>query len=372
MLAHRRFVVLAASIAVVLSGCGGGDDDTMPDATQMSDSDSSSSSDSTSLSEIISSSDSIRQTTVGQEAVARAAGNTPLAGSVTQSSDGGADNVTDDSVGVTVGVADGQLTYVVSYNGTEVASTAVGTEAADVQEARDRTEGTLLFERLPGQRGFRGIEFYRSLGAAEAESLGLPGAGDIWVDVYTDYEGSNDTDYLAGGIWVYAPDDTSSLEDYEYGAFVDGNDPFTQGNLAGLTGTATYSGPATGVYADVPENTNYFFEASATLTADFGDGSQLGTIEGSIHDARIDGLRVPTDPSLNLNSADIGSADSGFFTGTTSMSFDGDTYTGQWGGQFYGNGASSTDAPGSVAGTFGAATADENKSVLGVFGAYRQ
>ena len=74
-------------------------------------------------------------------------------------------------------------------------------------------------------------------------------AGDLWV-VYTDYEGENDTDYLAGGIWVFAPDTATSLADYEFGAFVDGNDPFTSANVMPLTGTATYEGDATGVYSD--------------------------------------------------------------------------------------------------------------------------
>ena len=254
----------------------------------------------------------------------------------------------------------------------EVVSTADGTDAANVEDILDRPKGTLLYERLPREDGFSGIEFYRSLGSVEAANLGLPGPGDIWVDVYTDYEGEDDTDYLAGGIWVYAPDDASSLEDYEYGAFVDGNDPFEQGNLAGLTGSATFEGGATGVYADVDEGRNYFFDAYATLTAEFGTNGQLGTIGGSIHDAYLDDEPIPGNPQLNLNRTNIGSSGSGFFKGDTGMTHDGSTFTGKWGGQFYGNGTAITDPPGSVAGTFGAATADGNESLLGVFGAYRE
>ena len=94
---------------------------------------------------------------------------------------------------------------------------------------------------------------------------------------------AEDTDYLAAGIWVYAPDNASSLDDYEYGAFADGSDPFVQNNLAGVTGTATYSAQdgATGVYADAEEGRNYFFDANVTLTANFGNGSELGTISGT-------------------------------------------------------------------------------------------
>ena len=173
---------------------------------------------------------------------------------------------------------------------------------------------------------------------------------------------------------MYAPDNASSLDDYEYGAFVDGSDPFVQNNLAGVTGTATYSAQdgATGVYADAEEGRNYFFDADVTLTANFGNGSELGTISGRIHNFDVEGLTVSGNPELTLDSANIGSSYSGFFTGDTSMSVvGGSNFTGKWGGQFYGNGE--TDGkPGSVAGTFGAATADGSESFLGAYGAYKQ
>ena len=299
--------------------------------------------------------------------IAAAARNTPKAGSVTQSSDADASGVTTDSVNIEVSGTAGQQTYVLSYNGMEVVSTANGTPAIDVEDVLNRPKGTLLHERVAG-----GVEFYRSLGQAEAAQLGLA-PGDIWIDVYTDHEGSGDTDYLAGGIWVYSPDNASSLDDYEYGAFVDGSDPFQQNNLAGVTGTATYSAQygATGVYADAEEGRNYFFDASVTLTAEFGNGSELGTISGSIHNFDVEGLTVSGNPVLTLDSANIGSSYSGFFAGDTSMTYDGSVFSGKWGGQFYGN--SETDGkPGSVAGTFGGATADGSEGFLGAYGAYKQ
>ena len=183
-----------------------------------------------------------------------------------------------------------------------------------------------------------------------------------------------DADYLAGGIWVRVPADATSVADYEFGAFVDGNDPFTQDNLAGLTGTATYSGEATAVYSVVSTGRNYFPDATASLTANFGDGAALGTIEGRIHDFTGDG---PASDSydgvvVDLGSAAIGDADSGFFTGDVTTTGTDSPFTGKWGGQFYGNGAAATDPPGSVAGTFGAATADGGESFVGVFGADRE
>ena len=189
---------------------------------------------------------------------------------------------------------------------------------------------------------------------------------------------TNDTDYLAGGIWVFAPDTATSLADYEYGAFVDGNDPFAQSALPALTGTATYEGEATGVYSE--DGRNWFFDAAATLMANFDGGTNnLGTISGSIYDADVYGVRELGDnfdvrrvnATLHLGTANIGGPEAGFFTGNTSMTSDGDTYTGKWGGQFYGNGESD-DKPGSVAGTFGAATMDGDQSLLGAFGAYKE
>jgi hypothetical protein len=177
----------------------------------------------------------------------------------------------------------------------------------------------------------------------------------------------DDPDYLVGGIWVYAPDGASGPEDYEFGAFVDGNDPFTAANLDGLTGTAEYAGEATGVYTDATEDRNYFFDADVSLTANFDDADE--EISGTISGFEVDGDPVEGDPMLMLETAGIEITN--FFTGDTSMTFDGDDFTGKWGGQFYGNGANAADHPGSVAGTFGGATVDGDKAFLGVFGAHR-
>ena len=119
------------------------------------------------------------------------------------------------------------------------------------------------------------------------------------------------------------------------------------------------------MYADAEEGRNYFFDADVMLTANFGNGSELGTINGRIHNFDVEGLTVSGNPELTLGSADIGSSYSGFFTGDTRMDVvGGSNFTGKWGGQFYGN--SETDGkPGSVAGTFGAATADGSESFLG-------
>ena len=197
---------------------------------------------------------------------------------------------------------------------------------------------------------------------ASSTTVTTPDAAATTTTTYPD-----DTDYLVGGIWVYAPDGASGPEDYEFGAFADGNDPFTAANLDGLTGTAEYAGGATGVYTDSTTDRNSFFYADVDLTASFDTDTISGMIS-DIYDAADDEL-VEGNPSLMLGTADIQSTN--FFSGDTSMTFDGDKFAGKWGGQFYGNG-DTTDHPGSVGGTFGGATAEGDKAFLGAFGAYRQ
>ena len=191
-------------------------------------------------------------------------------------------------------------------------------------------------------------------------------------------------DHLTYGSWLQASNDAANITQYAFGSFADGNDPFEQGRLAPLTGTATYRGDARGVYFDSEDaEDSYFFDALVTFTANFGSGSELGTIEGRVHDfvtlAEFDDYRrsssvgrtaVAGNPTLVLGSAGIGASNSGFFEGETSATYDGSAFSGQWGGRFYGNGDGSSP-PGSVAGTFGAATADGSRVLQGAFGAGR-
>ena len=181
-----------------------------------------------------------------------------------------------------------------------------------------------------------------------------------------------DTDYLAGGVWLFVPDTASSTDDYVFGAFADGSDPFRQENIMALTGDATYMGGATGKYSqkDGSSTTIGSFDGDVSLTASFGAADSLGTISGSITDFELDG--EATAGSLTLGETAIGSANSGFFKGGVSGSDGSRTYAGKWGGQFYGNGEASTDHPGSVAGTFGAQSTDEAMNYIGFFGAVKQ
>ena len=172
------------------------------------------------------------------------------------------------------------------------------------------------------------------------------------------------------GLWVYVPDSATNVDDFAFGAFVDGNDPFEQSELSALTGVVTYEGEGdvTLVYsdADPAARRNYFPDASVTLRVDFDNE----TVRGTIHSFNADGEPVNLNMAeLTLEEANIGDSNSGFFSGdtrgTTPKGVNGD---GKWGGQFFGNG---DGAPKSVAGTFGFTTSNGEESVLGVFGASR-
>ena len=201
----------------------------------------------------------------------------------------------------------------------------------------------------------------------------------IAVAFHSDIESAADTDYLAWGSWTSVSEDADATQDILQGAFATGSDPFRQQDLAGVTGTARYRGDVTGVYFEAAATPpgGYSFGALVTLEAGFGDAAALGAIGG-----RIDNFIVQTSEqgdyisrpatSVTLGRTAIGGADSGFFNGAATGTFEDSTaLSGRWGGRFYGNG-NAGGVPRSVAGTFGAASADETRGFIGGFGAERR
>ena len=292
--------------------------------------------------------------------VAAAARSEPRFGSVTQSSnvDGRA---TQDRVGIEAARGGGG---VVTYT---LRGSLGGDDAFNLQ-GQGRGEPV-------GSRGEYQVELRdeRTVG-------GTPGA--LFVRAITTFEappaGSTDTNYLSAGYWAFLPNErtVAATGSLSFGAFADGTDPFEQANVGGLTGTATYTGGAGGVFVlGAGEDTQISpFGAAVSLTADFGDGSALGSISGSISEVE-DTRGNELGAVVTLGTAPISGGNSGSFTGETSMTFGDDdaTYSGSWGGHFLGNGAA-TDQPEGVVGTFGATT-DEGqtptRSLVGAFAARR-
>ena len=193
------------------------------------------------------------------------------------------------------------------------------------------------------------------------------------------YMYTEDTDWLAAGVWLTIPDDEED-GDYAIGAFVYGNDPYKPEDATAaesITGKATYEGQAFGRYAEVDgANTETGrFTAAAMLMADFGDGSEMGTIHGSLADFVANGQSETW--SANFESANImmGMTDDATpqvipdsalrFNAGASGHARGHGLTGYWNGQFYGSPAANASdddlQPGSAAGTFGLTTERDNE-----------
>ena len=248
-------------------------------------------------------------------------------------------------------------------------------------------DGMLQFTMrdVPDSGGFLSIST-EDPGASVDRQEGFPAAGwkgvaikgetnsrHIYAELFSDIEDDADADYLVMGYWV-GERKVRTSSNYGLHITAGGSDPFeTSGDkLVALTGTATYEGPAIGLYmnkddAAAPEFD--YFNAKASLTVDFGDAMAPGTASGTISDGVTDGGESL--PELTLESSPIRDATSGY-GGSLSGYTSGDGLTGTWGGRFFGNGANATDHPGAVAGTFGAKSADDLQAIIGAYGAYKQ
>lgn len=196
-------------------------------------------------------------------------------------------------------------------------------------------------------------------------------------------------DYLSFGHWLYVPEDATAAADYDFGVFAGGDDPFTVGNIAALTGRAEYSGEAAGVWASGEATVR--FTADAALTAEFGDAAAFGKIDGRVNGFALEGGGEPPFAALELASVsyrDSSGAANIFATYATGVQnnepaipggwIEGNTsggaesgWAGVWGGQFFGNGDSAADHPSGFAGTFGAVHADRG-SIAGSFGTHKR
>ena len=101
-------------------------------------------------------------------------------------------------------------------------------------------ESIVTSNRLDGvpRAGWKGVE-------TEADYT----TGLVYWDAFSDIENAQDADYLTLGYWliVFKDSNTGQLTGTTLGVSGGGSDGFISANLAGLTGTASYEGPATGV-----------------------------------------------------------------------------------------------------------------------------
>ena len=200
-------------------------------------------------------------------------------------------------------------------------------------------------------------------------------------------DGEN-ANYLAFGFWlteteVDEVDNTTNT--YVFGAFASGGTPTIADTMEGVTGTATYSGDATGVYS--ADGSVDYLEGAITLNADFDDL----VIKGSIHDIVAGGAPMSDDILLFVEDDDTEGntganiTDAGAFNGRARMGAgtiddDGENnypFNGTWSGQFFNPEDDGADtpaniAPGAAGGTFGLRNSDGTASIVGAYGAHKQ
>jgi hypothetical protein len=235
--------------------------------------------------------------------------------------------------------------------------------------------GNYYTDSTLGQLGFRttydGVPGeLRCAGEDGTCLLGRTGENDDGVEYYSspqdwvfvaDNASSNvatrrlDGDYLTIGWWIEEPVDAAGT--YRFSRFAGGMDPYT-GAIASVTGTATYKGPAVGIWAErvreLETAHSGTFRADAELTAVFDDDDAVAGDQNMIG-GTITNFMLDNGASRNwrvmLNDVGTGAITTGL---TTSGSADGREWSGRWNGNFYGNGGTRQEnqQPGHVAGLF--------------------
>ena len=178
-------------------------------------------------------------------------------------------------------------------------------------------------------------------------------------------------DHLRFGWWLDMPNSYADTT-YRFSAFAGGETPYPAGAVEALAGTATYQGPAAGVYVKrAPhdsESERGVFTATVRLAADFdanspGGQDAVGIISGAVTDFRENGEAL--DDWVVKLTAGLETATAGGFTGRIGgRAGSREWETGNWGGEFFGRGDSATGHPGAVAGEFNAASGTPGRPSL--------
>ena len=186
--------------------------------------------------------------------------------------------------------------------------------------------------------------------------------------------------YLAFGYWMQEDMPGTKADETAVGVFAEGRSPYRYSeHLQQLAGTASYKGPAAGLYSRIAKGgaMTESFRGKVTLTADFGTADDLGTLSGQVHDiVRRDGQHLGT---IDLLTAAIKpyqprnhrwEPHPPMVEGVTSRG--GKRRAGSWDAVFYGH-ADYYDPviePVAVGGTFRAK--DSKEAFAGAFGAFHE
>ncbi|MCY3996981.1 MAG: hypothetical protein OXF07_12640 [Rhodobacter sp.] len=328
---------LAGASVLLLSGCGGGSDTTATPGRA----------------DIL----------VAGIDVRAAATTRPYAGSVAQSS-----NATDGGVTSDTAVAryDGR--------GTRVTITRADGRTLELDSITDRVgPPEPLPSPLPGTT-YHGERLVRA-----------DGDGATLAVIFTNWNNSDPTDYLAGGYWLQTdgPPEPGTPTRPEFGAFVDGPELDTAPTLP-VAGTARYQGRGAGLYAyagssRLPDQAGEV-RGNVDLTADFAAGTLSGCL-GCRGPIEIDGVTVdgrpvqdPLPMRMHLDATRL-DATTGHFQGAVRVSHDGDEIrvidsSGSWGGQVSSRQVPGIDTPLIVVGTAGGEWTDSTGGQGAMVGAW--
>ena len=265
----------------------------------------------------------------------------------------------------------------------ESSSFTAGT-ASELRFAFDNTSTTDMDEADEVSGTYNGaMGTYRCNGGSQCTvTLAADADGDLMISdmsagwVFTPDAGATsvqpDYEYLHYGFWLKRTADEDGVVTYNEVETFAGSSVAESGDVSSVTGTASYSGGATGVYVHTVSNsdgsraqaTSGHFTANASLTATFSqvnDADGVGTIAPNL-------LNTLTG---TINNFDLsGGEDQMWSVGLEGdiTASDGTVSADDWNATFHGpTGDANTDKPHSVVGEFNAGFT--NGSVAGGFGA---
>ena len=213
-------------------------------------------------------------------------------------------------------------------------------------------------------------------GFAELLTWGLPDFGGGWSIRVLKTPSSerlivySHPDHLHFGWWFTAPNHPA---DIRFDTFISGDNPLPSGHVEALAGTATYTGPASGLYVERPPGTGYagkgVFAATVTLTADFG---AAGTIGGVVRDFTEGGSPLGA-WTVDLMPASLATQADAFKSAIGGAAANRAWEDGNWTGGFFGY--TMDGLPAAVLGEFHAVTGtprveDEDTGFIGLSGAF--
>ena len=212
-------------------------------------------------------------------------------------------------------------------------------------------------------------------GSAKIAHLLKPRQGTMYSELWTDYSNDNDKDYMVGGVWLLVPKDLQDYEAWEFGGFVRGQNPTKRNSIPEIVGKAIYKGSVAGLLTSLGDDDMVQISrllGKVTLTADFMDGTKFGTLNGSVHDLRLDGANVGGSLLMNANMddrfSDSTKVERSYDVGVDVGNIEGVNYTGSWHVQFQMPGATEADLPGGAVGTIGGHGTNGN-TFIATFGA---